>query len=83
MQQLTLNKKGKESPTYLNPQMATRTQISLSQKEVVAYFVKAMKHYKDNEMLVVLFNMGNHVVTQSICTKYDQIWYCNSLRPID
>jgi hypothetical protein len=63
MQQQTLHKKGKESPAYIDPQMATRTQIHLSQKEVVAYFVKSMKHYKDKEMLVVPFNTGNHLVT--------------------
>jgi hypothetical protein len=47
MQQQTRNKKGKWSPAYLDPQMAMRTQINLCRKEVVAYFVKAMKHYKD------------------------------------
>jgi hypothetical protein len=74
MQQQTLNKKGKESPTYLDPQMVTRTNVQLSQKSIVAYFVKAMKHYKDgNEMLVVPFNMGNHWVTLSLSTKYDQV----------
>jgi hypothetical protein len=62
----TLNKKGKESPAYLDPQMATRTQIHLSQKDIVAYFVKVMKHHKGKEMLVVPFNTGNHWVTLSI-----------------
>jgi hypothetical protein len=61
MQQQTLNKKGKESPAYLDPQMAMRTQIHLRRKDVVAYFVKAMKHYKDKEMLVIPFNMGNPI----------------------
>jgi hypothetical protein len=74
MQQQTLNKRGKESPAYLDPQMVTRTNVQLSQKDVVAYFVKAMKHYKDGkEMLVMLFNMGNHWVTLSLSTKYDQV----------
>jgi hypothetical protein len=34
-------------------------------------------------MLLVPFNMGNHWVTLSISTKYDQVWYCDCLRPID
>ncbi len=42
-----------------------------------------MKHYRDKEMLVVLFNTDNHWVTLSISTKYDLIWYCDSSRPID
>jgi hypothetical protein len=32
-------------------------------------------------MLVVPFNMGNHCVTLSISTKYDQVWYFDSSRP--
>jgi site-specific DNA-adenine methylase len=60
MQQQTRNKKGKESLVYLDPQMATRTNVHLNQKDVVAYFVKVMIHYKDDkEILVILFNMGN------------------------
>jgi hypothetical protein len=54
-----LIKKEKESPAYLDPQMAMRTNVHLNRKDV-AYFVKAIKHYKDKEMLVVPFNMGNH-----------------------
>jgi predicted SnoaL-like aldol condensation-catalyzing enzyme len=53
--------------------MVTRTQINLGQKGVVAYFVKAMKHYKDKEMLVVPFNMDNHCVTLLISTTDDQV----------
>jgi hypothetical protein len=34
-------------------------------------------------MLVVLFNMGNHWVTQSISTKYDQVRYYDSSRLTD
>jgi hypothetical protein len=63
--------------------MATRTQIHLGQKGVVAYFVSAMSHYKDKEMLVVPFNTGNHWVTLSISTKYEHVWYCDSSEPID
>jgi hypothetical protein len=47
MQQQALYKNGIESPAFLNPQMMTRTNITLLQKEVVAYFIKAMSHYKD------------------------------------
>jgi hypothetical protein len=60
MQQQTLNKKGKESPAYLDPQMLMITHIQLAQKDIVAYFIKAMSYYKDKEMLVIPFNMGNH-----------------------
>jgi hypothetical protein len=47
------------------------------------YFVKAMSHYNHKDMLVVPFNMGNHWVTLSISATYDQVWYCDSSRPID
>jgi hypothetical protein len=83
MQQQTLNKKGKESPAFLDPQITMRTNVHLSQKDVVAYFVKAMSHYKDKEMLVVPFNMCNHWVLLSVSTKNDQVWYYDSSRPID
>jgi hypothetical protein len=73
MQQETLHKKGKESPAFLDPQMAMRTNVMLAQKDVVAYFVKAMSHYKDKEMLVILFNTCNHWILLSVCTKYDQV----------
>jgi hypothetical protein len=64
IQQQTLNKKGKESLTYIDPQMATRTNVHLNRKDVVAYFVKAMKYYKDGKVeLVVTFNMDNNWVT--------------------
>jgi hypothetical protein len=83
MQQQTLHKKGKESPAYLDPQMGMRTSIHLHRPEVVAYFVKTTRHYKDKEMLFVPFNKGNHCVTLSISTKYDQVWYCDSSRLTD
>jgi hypothetical protein len=60
-----------------------RTNLHSSRQEAVAYFVKAMRHYRDKEMLVVLFNMGNHWVTLSISTKYDQVWYYDSSRLTD
>jgi Ulp1 family protease len=64
--------------------MTTRTNVHLNQHDVVSYFVKTMIHYKDDkEMLVIPFNTDNHWVTILISTKYDQIWYCDSSRPID
>jgi hypothetical protein len=39
-----------------------------------------MGHYRDKEMLVVPFNTGNHWVTLSISTKYNQVSYCDSSR---
>jgi hypothetical protein len=61
MQQQTHNKKVKESPAYLDPQMAMRTNAHLNRKDVVANLVKAMIHYKDDkEMLVIPFNTGNN-----------------------
>jgi hypothetical protein len=60
-----------------------RTNLNTSRQEVVAYFAKTMRHYRDKEMLVVPFNMGNHWVILSISTKYDQVWYCDSSRPTD
>jgi hypothetical protein len=85
MQQQTLDIMGKESPAYLGPQISMRTnqQTASSRQEVVQYFVKAMKHYRDKEILVIPFNMDNHWVTLSISTKYDQVRYCDSLRMTD
>jgi hypothetical protein len=85
MQQLTHHRTGKESPAYLDLQILMRTNLlaASSQKDVVGYFVKAMRHYSDKEILVVLFNMGNHWVTLAISIKYDQVWYCDSARPTD
>jgi hypothetical protein len=42
-----------------------------------------MRHYSDKEILVILFNIGNHWVTLAISTKYDQVWYCDSARLTD
>jgi hypothetical protein len=74
---------GNESRVYLDLQMVMRTNVHLNRSEVVAYFVKAMRYYKDKEMLVVTFNTGNHWVTLSISIKYDQVWYCDSSRTTD
>jgi hypothetical protein len=70
-QQQTFYRKGKESPAFFDPQMVTRTNITLAQKYIVAYFVVAISHYKDKEMLAVLFNMGNHWIFLSVSTTYD------------
>jgi hypothetical protein len=63
MQQQTLHKAGKESPAYLDPQIAMRTNLQSSSRrqEVVAYFTKAVRHYRDKEMFVVPFNTGNPI----------------------
>jgi hypothetical protein len=75
MQQLTHHRTRKEYPAYLDPQISTRTNLlaASSRKNVVAYFVRALMHYSDKEILVILFNTGNHWVTLSISTKYDQV----------
>jgi hypothetical protein len=83
MEQQTLHKKGKESPAFLDLQMVTRTHITLGRKDVIAYFVKSMSHYKDKEMLVIPFNTGNHWLLLSVSTTYSQVWYRDSSRPID
>jgi hypothetical protein len=83
MKQLTHHRTEKESLAYLDPQISMRTNLLAvkGQKYIVAYFVKAMRHYSDKEILVVSFNTDNHWVTLAISTKYDQVWYCNSSRP--
>jgi hypothetical protein len=55
------------------PQISTRTnlQVASGQKDVVAYFVRTMRHYSDKEILVVPFNTGNHWITLAIFIKYD------------
>jgi hypothetical protein len=85
MQQKTFHRRGKQSPAYLDPQILMRTnlQTTSSRQEVVQYFFKAIRHYGNKEMLVVPFNTGNHWVTLLIFTKYDQVWYCDFLRPTD
>jgi hypothetical protein len=85
MQPLTHHRTRNESLTYLDPQISTRTNLlaASSRKDVVAYFFKTMRHYSDMEILVVPFNTGNHWVTLAISTKYDQVLYCDSARPID
>jgi hypothetical protein len=61
MQQLTHHRTGNESPAYHDLQISTITNLlaASSQKDVVAYFVKAVRHSSNKEILVVLFNMGN------------------------
>jgi hypothetical protein len=71
MQQQTLHKKGNKSPAYLDPQIEMITNLHMNQQDIVAYFIKAIRHYKDKEMLVIPFNTSNHWVTLSISTKYD------------
>jgi hypothetical protein len=52
---------GNESSAYLDPQLAARTNPHTSRQEVLAYFFMTIRHYRDMEMLVVLFNMGNPI----------------------
>jgi hypothetical protein len=54
---------GKESPAYLDPQISMRTNLLVvnSRKDVVAYFVRAMRHYSEKEILGVPFNTGNPI----------------------
>jgi hypothetical protein len=42
-----------------------------------------MKYYRDKEILVIPFNTSNHWVTLAISTKYGQVWYFDSSKPID
>jgi hypothetical protein len=74
---------GNESSAYLDPQIAVRTNLHTSRQEVVAYFIKSIRHYRDMKMLVIPFNIDNHWVNLSISTKYNQVWYCDSSRPTD
>jgi hypothetical protein len=75
MQQLTRHRMGNESPVYIDLQILMRTDllVASSRKDVVAYFVRAMRHYSDKEILVILFNMCDHWVTLAISIKYDQV----------
>jgi hypothetical protein len=75
--------KWERSPAYLDLQIVMRTNLYISRQEVVAYFAKAMRHYRDKKMLVIPFNMGNHCLTLTISIKYDHVWYCDSSRPTD
>jgi hypothetical protein len=83
MQQLTHHRMENESPAYLDLQISMRTNllVASSRKDVLAYFVRAMRHYSDKEILVIPFNMGNQWVTLAIFTKYNQVWYCDSASP--
>jgi hypothetical protein len=51
--------------------MRSNLQTSSRQQEVDQYFTKAMKYYRDKEILVIPFNMDNHWETLAISTKYD------------
>ena len=50
---------------------------------VVKYLVKAMRFYKDKEMLNIPYSTVNHWILVTISTMYDQVWYCDSSRPAD
>jgi hypothetical protein len=84
MQQDTSTRKGKDFLTYLDPQMMMMTVIQIEKAEVMKYLVRAMCYYKDKKkILIVLYNMGSHWVLLIILMRHDQVWYCDSNRPID
>jgi hypothetical protein len=84
MQQDTHTRKGKDSPTYLDPQMMTTTVIPIEKAEVVKYLVRAMRYYKDKkEMLIIPYNTGSHWVLLTISMRHNQVWYCDSNRLTD
>jgi hypothetical protein len=85
MQQLTHHRMGKDSSAYLDPQISTKINLlaASNQKDIVAYFVKTMRHYNDKEILAIPFNTSNHWVTLAISIKSDQVCYYDSARPTD
>jgi hypothetical protein len=84
MQQDTRTRKGKDTLTYLDPQMMMMTVIQTEKAEVVKYLVRAMRYYKDKkEMLIVPYNMGSQWVLPTISVRHNQVWYCDSNRPTD
>jgi hypothetical protein len=84
MKQDTRTRKGKDSLAYLDPQMMMTTVIQTEKAEVIKYLVRAMGYYKETkEMLIVPYNTGSHWVLLTISVRYNQVWYCDSNRPID
>jgi hypothetical protein len=84
MQQDTRTRKGKSSLTYLDPQIMTTTVIQIEKAEVVKYLVWTMCYYKDKkDKLIVLYNTGSHWVLLTILMRHNQVWYCDSNRPMD
>jgi hypothetical protein len=64
--------------------MMTTTVIQTEKAKVVKYLMWAMRYYKDKkEILIIPYNTGNHWVLLTISTRHDQVWYCDSNRPID
>jgi hypothetical protein len=60
------------------------TVIQIEKAEVIKYLVWAMCYYKDKmEMLIVPYNTGSHWVLLTILMRHNQVWYCDSNRPID
>jgi hypothetical protein len=84
MQQDTRTRKGKYSPTYLDPQMMTMTIIQIEKVEVMKYLVRAIRYYKDKkERIIIPYNTGSHWVLLTISMRHNQIWYCDSNRTTD
>jgi hypothetical protein len=64
--------------------MMTTTVIQIEKAEVVKYLLRAMRYYKDKkEMLIIPYNTGSHWVLLTISMVHNQVWYCDSNRPID
>jgi hypothetical protein len=64
--------------------MMTMTVIQTEKAKVVKYLVRAMRYYKDKkEMLIVSYNTSSYWVFLTISMRHNQVWYCDSNRPID
>jgi hypothetical protein len=63
--------------------MMTMTVIQTEKAKVVKYLVRTMRYYKDKkEMLIIPYNIGSHCVLLIILMRHDQVWYCDSNKPI-
>jgi hypothetical protein len=62
----------------------TTTVIQIEKAEVVKYLVWTMCYYKDKkDKLIVLYNTSSHWVLLTILMRHNQVWYCDSNRPMD
>jgi len=83
MQQDTRQRKGRDCPAYLDPQMMSKALIMSDKQAVVRYLVRGMRYYADREWLFVPYNTGGHWVLINICTKDEITWFFDSSRPRD
>jgi hypothetical protein len=63
--------------------MMARTQIVANRQETMKYLLRVMCVYSNKEMLIIMYNMGNHWILLSISTTHDQVRYCDLNRLID